>query len=584
MEIINRRTPIVLVWLAVLSALLLGQLLSFQFRLNPSIEQFEESASQRGVYTERINPHRGQIYDRDMVVLAVNSFEYRVGVSPSLVIDRREAATQLAAVLGLNEAEIYRQLLPDSTGVYAPFVLLSERPIDDATARAVEDLDINGVSIEPIPLRSYPQDYLTSQVVGFVNYSEEGFFGIEGQYDRMLAGTAREIESSGTIYELSERPEASDGQNLVLTIDRDIQFVVNEVLADAIQTYSAESGTIIVMNPRTGEILGMQSWPPFSTDEVPQLSGQEGFIYNPAIGYTFEPGSIMKVVTASIALQVDEPGLDLNWTYNNTGCFEAAGVSICDSDRVAKGNVAFTDCIVKSLNTCTATWYSLIGPSKVYPLLQDFGFGKPTGVDLEGEEGGIVNLPSGPRWSEADFLNVSYGQGISVTALQMLNAVNAIANDGLMMQPHIVKVRYDGQYRFETQPNPIGRPISTEVANAITDIMIKTVQAGEFDERAAIDGYTIAGKTGTAQQPTPAGYSITDSWASFVGFLPADDPIISAIVVLDRPDQYWGSLTAAPTFNLLMERLVVLMEIPPDEIRLQLNQVGGDPFSRDYVR
>lgn len=583
MDVINRRSPIVLIWLAVLSALLLGQLLSFQFRLNPSIEQFEQSASQRGVYTERIDPNRGQIYDRDMVVLAVNSFEYRVGMSPALIIDRREASTQLAATLNLNEAELYRLMQPDIHGAYEQFVFLAG-PIDDKTARAVEDLDINGVTIEPIPLRSYPQNYLTSQVVGFVNYSEEGFFGVEGQYDRLLAGTAREIESSGTIYELSERPEASDGQSLVLTIDRDIQFVVNEVLSDAIQTYGAEGGTIIVMNPRTGEILGMQSWPPFDIEDIPQVAAEEGFIYNPAIGYTFEPGSIMKVVTASIALQVNEPGLDLNWTYNNTGCFQAAGVNICDSDRIAKGNVDFRSCIVKSLNTCTATWYSIIGPSKVYPLLQDFGFGKPTGVDLEGEEGGIVNLPSGPRWSEADFLNVSYGQGISATALQMLNAVNAIANDGLLMQPHIVKVRYDGPYRFETQPSPIGRPISAEVANAVTDIMIDTVQAGEFDERGAIEGYTVAGKTGTAQQPTPAGYSITDSWASFVGFLPADDPIISAIIVLDRPDQYWGSLTAAPTFNLLMQRLVVLMEIPPDEVRLQLNQTGGDPFSRDYVR
>ncbi|MBZ0310657.1 MAG: hypothetical protein K8I82_31655, partial [Anaerolineae bacterium] len=261
MEIISRRSPIVLIWLAVLSALLLGQLLSFQFRLNPSLGQFEESASARGVYTELINPNRGQIYDRDMVVLAVNSFEYRVGISPSLVIDRREAATQLAAALNLNEAEIYRQLQPDLNGVFPQFVFLAG-PIDDATARRVEDLDITGVTIEPIPLRSYPQDYLTAQVVGFVNYSEEGFFGVEGEYDRLLAGTAREIETSGTIYELSERPDASDGQSLTLTIDRDIQFVVTEVLQEAIQTYNAKGGTIIVMNPRTGEILGMQSWPP----------------------------------------------------------------------------------------------------------------------------------------------------------------------------------------------------------------------------------------------------------------------------------------------------------------------------------
>jgi cell division protein FtsI/penicillin-binding protein 2 len=325
----------------------------------------------------------------------------------------------------------------------------------------------------------------------------------------------------------------------------------------------------------------MQSWPPFGPEEFANLAADPDFSYNPAVSDLFEPGSIIKVVTASIVLQANQPGLDLNWTYNNTGCFDAVGVTICDSDRVAKGNVDFRRCLIESLNTCTATWYDIVGPSRVYPVLQEFGFGQESGIDLEGEAAGLIRIPGDPAWSEADFLNISYGQGIAITPLQMLTAVNAIDNDGLLVQPHIVQRRYDGERVFETPTNPVARPISSEVANVITDIMVDVVQPGTFGELAYIEGYAIAGKTGTAQQPIPGGYSETASWASFVGFLPADDPAISILVMLDRPAGSWGSQTAAPAFRTLVERLVVLMEIPPDDVRLQLVANGGRPFERN---
>lgn len=584
METFARRAPIVLILLAALSAILLGQLMSFQLRLSPSIQQFQQVTVQRGGVTQQIQPKRGEIYDRDGVVLAVNSFQYRVGVSPALVVNRREAATELAAVLGLNDEDVFRQLQPDADGIFPQYVLLAS-PIDDETARKLEDLDLNGVLIESIPLRTYPQGALTAQLIGFVNYSEKGFYGVEGKYDRILSGTAREIESDGSLLTISDVPDARDGQSLILTIDRDIQYLVTEILTQAIQEQQAYGGTIIVMDPRTGEILAMQSYPLFEPADFPALASNaapgEPVLYNPAISGLFEPGSIIKVVTASIVLQANMPGVDLNWTYNNTGCFEGAGVTICDWDRVPKGNVDFRRCLVESLNTCTATWYSIVGPSKVYPVLQEFGFGRITGVDMEGEAAGLVNFPGDSAWSEADFLNISYGQGIATTPLHMLTTVNAIANDGLMMQPHIVKARIDGDRIYETPINPIARPISAEVANAITEVMVQVVEPGTTDEPAHLDGYTIAGKTGTAQQPIPGGYSQTASWASFVGFLPADDPVVSILVLLDRPAGYWGSQTAAPVFKKLVERLVVLMEIPPDAVRYELVNTGGRPFDRN---
>lgn len=580
MQVMTRRMPLVLIVLGVIFAILVGQLLSFQFRLNPSIEAFEESTVDRGIYTERIQPNRGQIYDRDGVVLAVNSFEYRIGISPALVIDRQQAAIDLAALIDLSEGEVYDLLLPDENGIYPPFILLAS-PIDENTANAIEDLDLNGIQIESIPLRTYPQGALTSQLLGFVNEGGS-YFGVEAQYDRVLAGTAREVETDGNLLEIAELPQARDGQSLRLTVDRDVQFLVQEVLADAMQTQGAQGGTILVMDPRTGAILGMQSWPitnPGDFASIEELAGDQA--YNPAISEQYEPGSVMKVVTAAIALQADVPGLDLNWTYNNTGCFTAEGVDICDSDSLPKGPKSFRACLIESLNTCTVTWYlDWLQPSQVYGVLQDFGFGQQSGIDLEGEAAGTLNTPSDPQWSSADYLNVSYGQAVAVTPLQMLTAVNAIANDGLLMQPHIVEERYEGNRTYSTTVNPISRPISKEVADAITSIMVDVVQPDTFGELAYIEGYSIAGKTGTAQQPVPGGYSQTDSWATFIGFLPADDPAVSVLVMLDRPTDYWGSQTAAPVFRQLVERLVVLLEIPPDDVRLQLMNTGGDPLGR----
>ncbi|NJL94277.1 MAG: penicillin-binding protein 2 [Anaerolineae bacterium] len=500
METLNRRISLVLFSLAVPAAILIGQLMSFQFRLNPSINDFERTTSEREAVIQTIAANRGQIYDREGVVLAVNSFQYRVGVSPALVLDRREAATELARLLDLDESELYRQFQPNLDGRYTPYLQIAG-PVDNRTAQAVEDLDLNGVVIEPVALRRYPQGDLFSQLLGFVNYSERGFFGIEGQYDATLAGTSRQVEAANSPFNIDEVPDARDGQDLILTVDRDVQFVVEDVLHNAILEQQARGGTIIVMNPRTGEILGMMSRildEAGTTTVLPNGSGDVA--YNPAVGEIYEPGSVIKVVTAAIALQASLPGLDLNWTYNNQGCFVQGGVQICDWDRVPKGAVDFRRCIIDSLNTCTATWYSLLGPSNVYPVLQEFGFGTPTGIDLEGEEGGILNLITDPTWSEANFLNISYGQGISSTALQMLNAVNAIANDGLLMQPHIVHARRDGEQIFEVTPNPVSRPISAEVANAVTEIMVQTLRPGTLDAVADVEGYTIAGKTGTSQQ------------------------------------------------------------------------------------
>lgn len=588
-ETLNRRLTLLSIGLIGISLVLLARLLSFQFRMNPEIkEALENQARSRYQQTVEVLPVRGQIFDRDGHLLATNSFEYRIGISPNQVLDRQDVAMKLAPLVGLSEDKLYRLLEPDANGTFPPYVLLASR-VSAEVGQAIADLDIDGIIIEPLPIRIYPQGSLMSQIVGIFAGADErhtgqGYYGVEGYYQTLLAGQSKRVTKSNIPLLEESQTKATrvrDGMSLVLTIDRDLQYLAQEVLTGFIEKDpTATGGTILIMNPRDGEILAMASYPPFDPFDLSPENLQRA--RNPAIGDIYEPGSVFKVLTMAIALDLGTH--DLDWSYYDPGCFEAGGVAICNWDRTSHGNPDFAQVFIDSLNTGTATIYKEIGPYKAYPKLREFGIGSPTGIDLEGESPGILVEPGDPNWSEAQFLNNSYGQGVSVTPLQLLTAVNAIANDGLIMQPHIVKARLDGDQVIETQPAAIHRPISEETAHKARDIMVRVLRESkeiEFE----LPGYTVAGKTGTAEIPAPYGYepfAPGNSIASFIAFLPANDPVVSILVKLDRPYGYWGSLTAAPLGAELLKRLVVLMEIPPDDVRYQLVAQGGNPFAREY--
>lgn len=588
-ETLNRRLTLLSIGLIGISLVLLARLLSFQFRMNPEIkEALENQARSRYQQTVEVLPARGQIFDRDGHLLATNSFEYRIGISPNQVLDRQDVAMKLAPLVGLSEDKLYRLLEPDANGKFPPYVLLASR-VSAEVGQAIADLDIDGIIIEPLPIRIYPQGSLMSQIVGIFAGADEqhtgqGYYGVEGYYQTLLAGQSKRVTKSNIPLLEESQTKATrvrDGMSLVLTIDRDLQYLAQEVLTGFLeQDPTATGGTILIMNPRNGEILAMANYPPFDPFDLSPENLKRA--RNPAIADIYEPGSVFKVLTMAIALDLGTH--DLDWSYYDPGCFEAGGVAICNWDRTSHGNPDFAQVFIDSLNTGTATIYKEIGPYKVYPKLREFGIGSPTGVDLEGESPGILVEPGDPNWSEAQFLNNSYGQGVSVTPLQLLTAVNAIANDGLIMQPHIVKARIDGDQVIETQPAAIHRPISEETAHKARDIMVRVLRESkeiEFE----LPGYTVAGKTGTAEIPAPYGYepfAPGNSIASFIAFLPANDPVVSILIKLDRPYGYWGSLTAAPLGAELLKRLVVLMEIPPDDVRYQLVAQGGNPFAREY--
>ncbi len=564
-DIFNQRLPVVIAGMIALSSILLLKLISFQ-QLAPDVIK-----ELRPDYNRIINlaSARGIIYDREGQRLAVNMVEYRVGISPNLVSNPQRTATQLAGILNLDELEVYQKVT--SREVYE----ILKTPVSADIGQQLEQLRREGMIslvIEKIPRRSYPQGTLASQVLGFVSRDLQGYYGVEGRFQDQLSGRPRSEIISDIPFDLPPEQEADRGGDLYLTIDREIQYLIETELALAVQETSAKSGTIIVMNPRTGDILGMVSWPWFDPNAYQDVADASA-LNNPAISNEHEPGSVMKIITVAAALQAGT--ITSQWTYNDAGIIDQAGVQVFNWDRQPHGVVDTTGVLVNSLNVGAATISLEMGPTKFYEYMSKFGFGRLTGVNLQGEATGTMHVPGDADWSESNLLTNSYGQGIAVTPLQMITAASAIANDGLMMQPNIVRmVVTDGQIS-EAQPIALFRPISEEVAHQVRDMMVAVVQNG-LDGKASLPGYTIAGKTGTAEIPIPTGYKNNAFIMSFIGFLPADDPQVIVLYKLDEPKTgNFASQVVAPLFRRLAERLVILMEIPTDEVRRALQAQGG---------
>lgn len=565
-EMFRQRLPVVVVGLLIISVFLLGRLMSFQFQLDPTVVNYLESVRNSNYSrTLRLAAARGDIYDRDMQALAVNTLEYRIGVSPILVSNPREMATELARIIGINELETFEKLTSSQT-----WVLLAPR-VSAEVGHQVAQMDSVAIDIEPVPRRSYPQGTLAAHVVGFVGGDLVGYYGVEGFYQNDLAGRERDQQISSIPFVVPADQREDHGADIVLTIDRDVQFLAESELQRAISETGATKGTILVMNPRNGEILAMANYPSFDPNTYFDVTNPS-LLSNPAISEQYEPGSVMKVLTIAAALDL---GVVAPFdTYVDQGFLEAGGIRVENWDRQAHGVVDMTGVLVQSLNVGAATVSLQMGPMSFYGKLRDFGMGRPTGIDLQGEAPGTMYVPGDEDYSDSQLLTNSFGQGIAVTPLQMLTAISAIANDGLMMQPHVFRELIDDGRRQASEPSTLGRPISQETARIVTQMMVDVVNQG-LDGNASVPGYTIAGKTGTAQIPSPVGYEANASIASFVGFFPADDPQVSVLIKLDRPAGYWGSQVAAPVFQRMAERLAILMKIPPDDIRLALQAEGG---------
>ena len=429
---------------------------------------------------------------------------------------------------------------------------------------------LRSITVRPVLLRTYPNGPLAGHILGLVLYNQTGYYGVEGYYDDILGGDTERVFVSIIPLDVGTELQTDANADVYLTIDREIQFLSEQVLAESIQEYEAESGMMLVGDPTTGDILAIASVPGFDPNDIEAvITDTENVGRNPAVSEQFEPGSVFKVITMAAALE--SVVFTRYRSYFDTGKFEYGGIVIKNWDLKAHDHQDMTGLLARSLNVGAATLSTTLGAKQYYDYLQAFVIGRLTHVDIQGEETGSLRRPGDPHWHDADLATNSFGQGLAVTGLQMLTAVSAVANGGVIMQPHLLQEIRDGDMVYTAKPKILGNPISREVANTLTDMLTASLQTETSHSKALVDGYKLAGKTGTAQIPMPYGYDTERTMASFIGWGPVDQPRFIIYVKLDAPQtSQWGSSTAAPTFAKMVERLVIHMEIPPEEIRQRL--------------
>jgi cell division protein FtsI/penicillin-binding protein 2 len=548
-------TMMALIALVVIVRLVLLQVTSHQ--------QLAQMATETQYQIVDVEPWRGQIFDRDGVALAVNEVQYSIGASPGMITDTYVVADRLAPLLNMPRAGIQAQI--EVTGTQ--WVPLASR-VSKTIGEAIRDLHFSGLVVSAVQHRIYPQGTLAAHALGFVALGDgQGYYGVEAFYEHKLAGEHVTDEVSLSPLDVPTTVQPRPGVDLYLTIDREVQFATEQALARALQDTGAPSGTIIVMDPRTGAILAMASLPTYDPNQTPTQVPDPSRI-NPAISSQYEPGSVFKILTMAIALQSGT--VTPESTYYDGGAINVGGVVIQNWNRGAWGVQDMTGLLAHSLNVGAATLSTWMGPETFYRGLRLFHLGETLTVDMVGEGTGQLRLPGDEDWHESDLGTNAFGQGVAVTPLQMIATAAVVANGGEMMRPHVVAAEVRNGVRVDVKPEPIARPISPEVAAMLTQMLTSSI-AREADN-AEVPGYTIAGKTGTAQVVRPGGYYDPDATiASFLGFLPASDPRLIILVKLDEPQSSpWGSRVASPVFAQLASQLVVLLEIPPDNVRAKL--------------
>ncbi len=552
----------------------LGQLVRLQILEHSRYQDKAEALVQRE-YTLPESPW-GNIMDRHGDLLVGNIPVYNVGAEVTLITDTHMAATVLAPLINRPVEELLEQLtLPADAGdfVWQPLAY----HIPQEAARKIEALNWSWITLAPAWERFYAEGALASHTLGFVNASGVGF-GVQAFQLRFLRGES--ITGVGAVSgDTSPMPNElinSDfipypGTDLYLTLDRTIQAYVEGVLDQAIVDYKAAGGTILVMNPRSGEILAVASRPHYEPYRYPEYTqnGQGMLFRDPAVSIPYEPGSVFKVI--SVAAALDSGRVNLNWSYEDTGVLEYGGVVVRNSSEGGYGTQNLQGILDHSLNVGVATLSTrILGADLFYKYVRAFGFGQTTGIEVSDESKGIVHLPTDLDWSDGYLATNPFGQGIAVTPIQMVTAVSAIANDGVMMQPHIVaERRYPDGRTVRIPAKELGRPISAETARTVAELMARSVE--NFAKVAQVPGYRVAGKSGTAQIPTAGGYDPRQVITSYIGFGPLPDPQIVILVKIDRPgipeSMRWGTQVAAPVFQKVAARLFTLLGIPPTEVR-----------------
>lgn len=526
--------------------------------------------NQHKIYQE-LAPERGEVFLSDgegKYPLAVNRDLQMAYAVPRDIEDKEKNAILLATTLGVDEGMLKEKFShPDDL-----FEIIKHKLAEEEVNK-LNELAIPGIHLMPESFRYYPGGELASHLVGFVGSDGEkyvGRYGIESYWEKELKGEAgkldQEKDAGGRWISIVDRnlKPAEDGVDLVLTISHPIQYEVEKILRETIEKHKADNGSIIAMEPSTGRILAMASQPGFNTNDFSKIEDISVFL-NPAISAAYEPGSVFKPIT--MAAGIDDGKVEPDTTYVDAGNIHEAGYTINNSENKTYGRQTMMGVLEQSINTGVIYVEKLLGNKKFADYIKRFGFGERTGIDLPAElAGNTSNLEAVNR--DIQFFTASFGQGITMTPIQLLNAYSAIANNGVLMKPQIVRsiIRSDSSIE-EVKPEEVRRVISAEAAKKV-GMMLRSVVVKGHGKRADVPGYLVGGKTGTAQvaKAGEKGYEEGLTVGSFAGFAPIDDPKFAVLVKIYNPkDVQWAESTAAPAFGRVMKFLLEYHKIKPTE-------------------
>lgn len=546
--------------------------------------ELSELASQNRMRDVPVESKRGIIYDRNGKELSISISSDSIYAIPAEIKrskKEKEIASQLATILDMDEENLLEKITKNSSFEWV------KRQIDPEKAQAIRDLSLAGIGLTEESRRHYPKGSLASHILGISGLDNTGLEGIDFYYNDLVGGTKGRIviEHDAVGREIPEAvhryiaPE--DGSNLVLTIDETIQYITERELDKAFRERSAKSATAIVMDTDTGEILALATRPNFDPNNFSAFPDQNR--RNFAINDAFEPGSTMKIITAAMLLE--EGVVNPETKFFCPGYIKVGRESIACANDKAHGDQTFKEVVENSCNVGFVKTGLELGLDKYFSYLYAFGFGKPTGIDLPGEASGIL-VPKGSA-KQIDLGTMSMGQANAVTVIQLISAVSAVANGGKLMHPHILKevIDSEGNIIKKVEPKIVKQVISQETAKELSLILEGVVSDGT-GSNAYVEGYRIAGKTGTAQKIAPGGgYLANEYIASFVGFAPANKPRLSCIVIIDAPQgyPYYGGWVAAPVLREILRDSLRYLEIPIDEIPTEENQVDNRVIVPDIV-
>lgn len=505
---------------------------------------------------------RGKIYFSDMFPAATNSRLYQVIAAPRQIKDKNEIASQLAPLLGIPAKEIFENINNDK--YYVPPL---KHRLTEEEGQKIADLKLKGITIIPESIRLYPEGQLASQVMGFVDAGGEGQYGLEGYYNNELKGIGGEVygekDTKGRLFDVASQLEPRNGSDFILTVNHDIQYKAEAVLADAVKKYEADSGTLLISEPKTGKILAMANVPTYDPNNFNKVPREEQQVFNnDAINNAWEPGSVFKPLIMAAAINEGKVEPDTEGVFSNMVVVN--GYEIHTSTDQAYGRETMTQVLENSDNVAMVWVSEQLGKDSMYKYLKDFGFGRKSGIELDTENPGEVKDQK--TWSDALRATTAFGQGLTVTPTQILNAISSIANGGVLMQPYVVDkiIDYAGK-EDQRKPKEVNRVLKEDTAKKLIEMMVSVVENGH-GKKAAVAGYKIAGKTGTAQVPKPGGGYYTDRHiGSFAGFAPADDPKFAIIVRLNNPKNVeWAESSAAPTFGEMADWLFKYFGVQPE--------------------